>query len=187
MEELIRELLKMLGEDPSREGLEKTPQRVAESMKFLTSGYRENIREVLKGAIFEEEYDEMVIVKDISLYSLCEHHMLPFFGKCHVAYIPKGKIIGISKIPRVVEIFARRLQVQERLTNQIAHTLMEYLDPYGVAVTIEATHLCMAMRGVRKRDAVIITSAMLGAFRTDSKTRMEFLNLIRLGESKYKF
>jgi len=187
MEELIRELLKMLGEDPSREGLEKTPQRVAESMKFLTSGYRENIKEVLKGAIFEEEYDEMVIVKDISLYSLCEHHMLPFFGKCHVAYIPKGKIIGISKIPRVVEIFARRLQVQERLTNQIAHTLMEYLDPYGVAVTIEATHLCMAMRGVRKRDAVIITSAMLGAFRTDSKTRMEFLNLIRLGESKYKF
>ena len=144
MEELIRELLKMLGEDPSREGLEKTPQRVAESMKFLTSGYRENIKEVLKGAIFEEEYDEMVIVKDISLYSLCEHHMLPFFGKCHVAYIPKGKIIGISKIPRVVEIFARRLQVQERLTNQIAHTLMEYLDPYGVAVTIEATHLCMA-------------------------------------------
>jgi len=187
MEELIRELLKLLGEDPTREGLEKTPQRVAESMKFLTSGYRENIKEVLKGAIFEEEYDEMVIVKDISLYSLCEHHMLPFFGKCHVAYIPKGKIIGISKIPRVVEIFARRLQVQERLTNQIAHTLMEYLDPYGVAVTIEATHLCMAMRGVRKRDAVIITSAMLGAFRTDSKTRMEFLNLIRLGESKYKF
>ena len=187
MEELIRELLKMLGEDPNREGLERTPERVAESMRFLTSGYRENIEEVLKGAIFEEEYDEMVIVKDISLYSLCEHHMLPFFGKCHVAYIPKGKIIGISKIPRVVEIFARRLQVQERLTNQIAHTLMEYLDPYGVAVTIEATHLCMAMRGVRKRDAVIITSAMLGAFRTDSKTRMEFLNLIKLGDNRSKF
>jgi len=186
MEELIRELLMKIGEDPDREGLERTPQRVAESLRFLTSGYREDVEDVLKGAIFEEEYDEMVIVKDISLYSLCEHHILPFFGKCHVAYIPKGKIIGISKIPKVVEIFSRRLQVQERLTNQIARTLMDHLDPYGVAVTIEATHLCMAMRGVRKRDAVIITSAMLGAFRTDSKTRMEFLNLIRTGESKYR-
>jgi GTP cyclohydrolase I len=182
MEDLIRALLKEVGEDPNREGLLKTPERVKESLEFLTSGYRENVEEVLKGAIFEEEYDEMVIAKDISLYSLCEHHLLPFFGKCHVAYIPKGRIIGLSKIPKIVQVFSRRLQVQERLTNQIARTLMEHLKPIGVAVTIEAIHLCMAMRGVRKRDALIITSSMLGAFRTDSKTRMEFLNLIRSGD-----
>ena len=182
VEDLIRRLLVELGEDPDRQGLERTPQRVKESLEFLTSGYREDIEDVLTGSIFEEEYDEMVIVRDISLYSLCEHHLLPFYGKCHVAYIPKGRIIGLSKIPRVVEIFSRRLQVQERLTNQIAKTLMDRLAPYGVAVIIEALHLCMAMRGVRKRDALIVTSAMLGAFRNDSKTRMEFLNLIRSGD-----
>ncbi|UCF04381.1 MAG: GTP cyclohydrolase I FolE [bacterium] len=182
MEELIRKLLREIGEDPERNGLLRTPERVKESMAFLTSGYREDIEKVLEGAIFDEEYDEMVISKDISLYSLCEHHLLPFFGKCHVAYIPKGKIIGLSKIPRVVQVYSRRLQVQERLTNQIAKTLMDHLKPYGVAVTIEAIHLCMAMRGVRKRDALIITSSMLGAFRTDSKTRLEYLNLIRSGD-----
>ena len=186
LEDLIRKLLEELGEDPERQGLQKTPKRVKESLEFLTSGYREDIEETLKGAIFEEEYDEMVISRDISIYSLCEHHLLPFYGKCHVAYIPKGRIIGLSKIPRVVEIFSRRLQVQERLTNEIAKTLMDHLEPYGVAVTIEAVHLCMAMRGVRKRDALIITSSMLGAFRTDSKTRMEYLNLIR-GSDRHKW
>jgi GTP cyclohydrolase I len=183
MEDLIRKLLAELGEDPDREGLRKTPARVLDSLRFLTSGYHEDIDEILAGSVFEEKYDEMVITRDISLYSLCEHHLLPFFGKCHVAYIPKGRIIGLSKIPRVIEVFSRRLQVQERLTNQIAQTLMDRLEPYGVAVTIEAVHLCMAMRGVRKRDSLIITSSMLGAFRTDSKTRMEFLNLIRSGDS----
>lgn len=186
MEDLIRKLLVELGEDPGRQGLEKTPKRVKESFEFLTSGYHEDIEETLKGSIFEEEYDEMVIERDISVYSLCEHHLLPFYGKCHVAYIPKGRIIGLSKIPRVVEIFSRRLQVQERLTNQIAKTLMDHLEPYGVAVTIEAVHLCMAMRGVRKRDALIITSSMLGAFRSDSKTRMEYLNLIK-GSDRHKW
>jgi len=186
LEDLIRRLLEELGEDPERQGLQKTPKRVKESLEFLTSGYREDVGEVLKGAIFEEEYDEMVISRGISVYSLCEHHLLPFYGKCHVAYIPKGRIIGLSKIPRVVQIFSRRLQVQERLTNQIAKTLMEHLEPYGVAVIIEAVHLCMAMRGVRKRDALIITSSMLGAFRSDSKTRMEFLNLIRTSD-RYKW
>ncbi len=182
MEDLIRQLIRQFGDDPDRDGLQKTPERVRKSWEFLTSGYGEDVEKVLSGAIFEEEYDEMVIAKDISIYSLCEHHLLPFFGKCHVAYIPKGRIIGLSKIPRVVEVFSRRLQVQERLTNQIAKTFMEHLKPLGVAVTIEAIHLCMAMRGVRKRDALIITSSMLGAFRTDSKTRMEFLNLIRGGD-----
>jgi GTP cyclohydrolase I len=182
MEEHVREILIALGEDPEREGLRDTPRRMKESLEFLTSGYREDIDKVMRGFILDEEYDEMVICRDISLYSLCEHHVLPFYGKCHVAYIPKGKIIGLSKIPRVVEIFARRLQVQERLTNQIAKTLMEHLEPLGVAVIIEAVHLCMAMRGVQKRDSLIITSSMLGAFRKDSKTRMEFLDLIRGGD-----
>jgi GTP cyclohydrolase I len=182
LEDLIRKLLIELGEDPARHGLEETPRRVKESFKFLTSGYGEDVEKALEGAIFEEEYDEMVISRDISVYSLCEHHLLPFYGKCHVAYIPKGRIIGLSKIPRIVEIYSRRLQVQERLTNEIAKTLMDHLKPYGVAVTIEAVHLCMAMRGVRKRDALIITSSMLGAFRTDSKTRMEYLNLIKGGD-----
>ncbi len=178
MEENIREILKNIGEDPQREGLIKTPERVMESLSFLTSGYKVNVEDVMSGFILEEEYDEMIVARDISLYSLCEHHMLPFFGKCHVAYIPNGKIIGLSKIPRVVELFSRRLQIQERLTNQIARTLMDYLKPQGVAVIIEAVHLCMAMRGVQERDAVIISSSMLGAFRDDSKTRMEFLGLI---------
>jgi len=182
MKENVREILVALGEDPEREGLRDTPRRVEESLGFLTSGYRENVEEVMKGFILDEEYDEMVICRDISLYSLCEHHMLPFFGKCHVAYIPRGRIIGLSKIPRVVEIFSRRLQVQERLTNEIAGTLMKYLEPLGVAVIVEAVHLCMAMRGVQKRDSLIITSSMLGAFRKDPKTRMEFLDLIRGGD-----
>ncbi len=186
MEDHVREILKHLGENPDREGLLRTPARVRESLEFLTGGYREDIEGILGSSIFEEEHDEMIIARDISLYSLCEHHMLPFFGKCHVAYIPKGRIIGLSKIPRVVEVFSRRLQIQERLTNQIAKTLMEHLKPYGVAVTIEAVHLCMAMRGVRKRDSLIITSSMLGAFRNDSKTRMEFLNLIR-GSDRHKW
>ncbi|MCD6379001.1 GTP cyclohydrolase I FolE [bacterium] len=178
MEENIREILKKIGENPKREGLIKTPARVKEALSFLTSGYKVDVGEVMSGFILEEEYDEMIVARDISLYSLCEHHMLPFFGKCHVAYIPNGKIIGLSKIPRVVELFSRRLQIQERLTNQIAKAMMDYLNPKGVGVIIEAVHLCMAMRGVQERDAVIITSSMLGAFRDDSKTRMEFLNLI---------
>ncbi len=186
MEEHVREIIKALGEDPEREGLRNTPRRMKESLEFLTSGYKEDIDKVMKGFILDEEYDEMVICRDISLYSLCEHHMLPFYGKCHVAYIPKGKIIGLSKIPRVVDMFARRLQVQERLTNQIASTLMKHLEPIGVAVIIEAVHLCMAMRGVQKRDSLIITSSMLGAFRNDSKTRMEFLDLIR-GSDRHKW
>ncbi len=186
MEEHIREILKGLGEDPSREGLLKTPARVKESLEFLTSGYREDVEAVLSGSVFEEEHDEMIIARDISMYSLCEHHMLPFFGKCHVAYIPKGRIIGLSKIPRIVEVFSRRLQIQERLTNQIAKTLMDHLNPIGVAVTIEAVHLCMAMRGVRKRDSLIITSSMLGAFRNDSKTRMEYLNLTK-GSDRHRW
>lgn len=182
MEEYVREILKALGEDPDRDGLRETPRRMRESLEFLTSGYREDIDLVMKGFILDDEYDEMVICRDISLYSLCEHHILPFYGKCHVAYIPRGKIIGLSKIPRVVEIFSRRLQVQERLTSEIAKTLMKHLEPLGVAVIIEALHLCMAMRGVQKRDSLIITSSMLGAFRKDPKTRMEFLDLIRGGD-----
>ncbi len=186
MEEHVREILKAIGENPDREGLKDTPRRMKESLEFLTSGYREDIDKVMKGFILDEKYDEMVICRDISLYSLCEHHMLPFYGKCHVAYIPRGKIIGLSKIPRVVEIFSRRLQIQERLTNEIASTLMEHLNPLGVAVIIEAVHLCMAMRGVQKRDSLIITSSMLGAFRKDPKTRMEFLDLIR-GSDRHKW
>lgn len=182
MERQIREILEALGEDPDRDGLRETPRRMRESLEFLTGGYREDIDKVMKGFILDDEYDEMVICRDISLYSLCEHHVLPFYGKCHVAYIPKGRIIGLSKIPRVVEIFARRLQVQERLTQQIARTLMQHLEPLGVAVIIEAVHLCMAMRGVQKRDSLIVTSSMLGAFRKDPKTRMEFLDLIRGGD-----
>ena len=179
MEDLIRELLVRLGEDPNREGLFKTPQRVTASLKYLTHGYRQDIEKVLNNAVFEENYDEMVVLKDIDVFSLCEHHLLPFYGKAHVAYIPQGKIIGLSKIPRVVEVFARRLQVQERLTSQVADCLMTALRPCGVGVVIEALHLCMAMRGVEKRDAFCMTSAMLGSFRKDQSTRMEFLNLIK--------
>ena len=179
--QLIRELLVEIGEDPEREGLINTPERYAKALAYLTSGYRTDAKAITEHAVFESEANNMIIARDIEVYSLCEHHLLPFYGECHVAYIPKGRIIGISKIPRLVHVFARRLQVQERLTNQIAKTLMDHLKPYGVAVTIEATHLCMAMRGVRKRDARIITSAMLGAFRTDPKTRMEYLELIKSG------
>ena len=178
MQELIRQLLAELGEDPAREGLVRTPTRVEKSLAFLTSGYRANIDDVLNNALFTVDYNEMVIVRDIDFYSLCEHHLLPFFGKCHVAYIPNGKVVGLSKIPRLVDIFARRLQVQERLTNQIANTLREKIKPLGVAVVTEATHLCMAMRGVGKQNSVAVTSAMLGAFREDARTRSEFLNLI---------
>ncbi len=179
VEELISSLLKELGEDPAREGLQKTPHRVAKAYDFLTSGYRKDIAAVMNGAIFEEEYSEMVIVKDIDFFSMCEHHMLPFFGKAHVAYIPNGKIVGLSKIPRVVDVFARRFQVQERLTRQIADTLYEYLHPQGVGVVIEAQHMCMMMRGVEKQNSLATTSAMLGVFRDDVKTRQEFLELTK--------
>jgi GTP cyclohydrolase IA len=179
VQDIIRQLLAELGEDPSREGLLDTPKRVEKSLKFLTSGYTADIDTVLNNALFTVDYNEMVIVKDIDFYSLCEHHLLPFFGKCHIAYIPKRKVIGLSKIPRLVEVFARRLQIQERMTSQIADTIREKIDPLGVAVVIEATHLCMAMRGVEKQNAFAITSAMLGGFQNDARTRMEFLELIR--------
>jgi GTP cyclohydrolase I len=180
MQDLIRQLLVELGEDPAREGLVRTPQRVEKALKFLTSGYDADIDKVLNDALFTVDYSEMVIVKDIDFYSLCEHHMLPFFGKCHVAYIPKNKVIGLSKIPRLVEIFARRLQIQERLTSQIAETIREKINPLGVAVVMEASHLCMSMRGVEKQNSFAVTSSMLGAFRDNSRTRMEFLELIKL-------
>ena len=179
MQDIIRGLLSALGEDPNREGLLDTPKRVEKSLRFLTSGYREDVDAMLNNALFTVDYNEMVIVRDIDFYSLCEHHMLPFFGKCHVAYIPNGKVVGLSKIPRLVDIYARRLQVQERLTNQIASTLLEKIMPLGVAVVTEATHLCMSMRGVEKQNSVAVTSAMLGAFRTDARTRAEFLDLIK--------
>ncbi len=182
MQEIIRQLLAELGEDPSREGLLATPQRVERALKFLTSGYTADVDTVLNNALFTVDYNEMVIVKDIDFYSLCEHHLLPFFGRCHVAYIPRGRVIGLSKIPRLVEVFARRLQIQERMTNQIAETICEKIDPLGVAVVAEATHLCMAMRGVEKQNSFAITSAMLGAFQSDARTRMEFLELIRRPE-----
>jgi GTP cyclohydrolase IA len=179
-EGLVREMLVLLGENPKREGLGRTPARVAKSLRYLTQGYQMDAREILNHAIFKEPYDEMVIVKDIEIFSLCEHHLLPFYGKAHIAYIPNGKIIGLSKIPRLVEVFSKRLQVQERLTTQIAECLMSALNPKGVAVVIEALHLCMSMRGVRKVDAYTITSSMLGAFRKDARSRSEFLSLIRL-------
>jgi GTP cyclohydrolase I len=178
IEELIHEMLRRLGEDPEREGLLRTPVRVHRSLEFLTKGYHEDPLTLLNGALFTVEYDEMVIVKDIEMFSLCEHHVLPFFGKVHVAYIPNGKVIGLSKIPRLVEIFARRLQVQERLTTQIAETIQDVIQPLGVGVVIEARHLCMMMRGVEKQHSSAVTSAMLGAFR-DLDTRSEFLSLIR--------
>jgi GTP cyclohydrolase I len=180
MQDLIRRLLAEIGEDPTRDGLEKTPERVERAYRFLTSGYDADIDQVLNGALFAVDYSEMVIVRDIDFYSLCEHHLLPFFGKCHVAYIPSTKVIGLSKIPRLVDVFSRRLQVQERLTNQIAETIQEKIKPLGVAVVMEATHLCMSMRGVEKQNSFAVTSAMLGAFRTASRTRMEFLELIKL-------
>jgi GTP cyclohydrolase I len=180
MEDLIKKLLTELGEDPTRDGLVNTPRRVEKALTFLTSGYRADIDQVLNGALFDVDYSEMVIVKDIDFYSLCEHHLLPFFGKCHVAYIPSSRVIGLSKIPRLVDVFSRRLQVQERLTAQIAETIREKIAPLGVGVVIEATHLCMAMRGVEKQNSCAVTSAMLGAFRDTARTRMEFLELLQL-------
>src|SRR4051794_29378520 len=177
MQELIRALLVQLGEDPEREGLLDTPKRVAKAFEFLTSGYRADIDEVLNGALFTVDYSEMVIVKDVDFYSLCEHHLLPFFGKCHVAYIPTTKVIGLSKIPRLIDVYSRRLQVQERLTNQIANVILETIKPMGVAVVMEASHLCMSMRGVEKQNSFAVTSAMLGTFRSDPRTRSEFLEL----------
>jgi GTP cyclohydrolase IA len=182
MQELVRQLLAELGEDPSREGLRNTPKRVEKALRFLTSGYTADVDTVLNNALFTVDYNEMVIVKDIDFYSLCEHHLLPFFGRCHIAYIPQGKVIGLSKIPRLVDVFARRLQIQERMTSEIAETIREKIDPLGVAVVIEATHLCMAMRGVEKQNSFAITSAMLGGFQHDARTRMEFLELIRRPE-----
>jgi len=179
MEQIFREMLEHLGENPEREGLLKTPKRMAASLKYLTQGYRQDVGKILNNAIFEETYDEMVVVKDIEVFSLCEHHLLPFYGKAHVAYIPNGKVVGLSKIPRIVEIFAKRLQLQERLTSQIADCFMTALAPRGVGVVIEALHLCMAMRGVEKRSAFTITSAMLGSFRNSERVRSEFLSLIR--------
>jgi GTP cyclohydrolase I len=178
---LVTQLLKELGEDAYREGLERTPERVAKALRFLTAGYKMNVQDVLNDALFVEEYDEMVVVKDIDFFSLCEHHLLPFMGKCHVAYMPRRRIVGLSKIPRLVEVFSRRLQVQERLTTQIATTLDEVLQPRGVAVVMEATHLCMVMRGVEKQNSKAVTSAMLGAFRDRPETRAEFMELIKAG------
>jgi len=178
MEELMRELLVRLGEDPSREGLLRTPERFAKAYQYLTKGYKEDPAEVLNGALFTVDYDEMVIVKDIEMFSLCEHHLLPFFGKVHIAYIPRGRVIGLSKLPRLVEVFARRLQVQERLTVEIAESIQEAIQPLGVGVVVEARHLCMMMRGVEKQHSATVTSSMLGAFRAP-QTRQEFLSLIR--------
>jgi len=178
LEKNIEDLLRNIGENPKREGLRRTPQRAAKAWELFMSGYDQDVRKVVNGAVFKEKYNEMVIVKNIDFFSICEHHLLPFYGKAHIAYIPNGKILGLSKIPRVVEIFSRRLQVQERLTQQIADTLFETLEPDGVAVVIEACHLCMMMRGVEKQNSLATTSAMLGSFREDERTRNEFLNLI---------
>jgi GTP cyclohydrolase IA len=177
--EEIRSILLKLGEDPTRDGLVNTPNRVDQSLRFLTSGYRMNADELLNRALFDVAYDEMVIVRDIELFSLCEHHLLPFFGKCHVGYLPNGRVIGLSKIPRLVDMYARRLQVQERLTTQIAETINRKIHPKGVAVVIEAQHLCMIMRGVEKQNSVAVTSSMLGVFKDNQNTRNEFLNLVR--------
>jgi GTP cyclohydrolase IA len=178
-EDLVREMLVRLGEDPQREGLVRTPERVQKAFQFLTKGYHEDPEAMLKKALFTVTYDEMVIVKDVEMFSQCEHHMLPFFGKVHVAYIPNGKVIGLSKIPRLIEIFSRRLQIQERLTTQIAETIQKVIQPQGVGVVIEARHLCMMMRGVEKQHSAAVTSSMLGCFRDEQETRTEFLSLIR--------
>ncbi|MEQ1898381.1 MAG: GTP cyclohydrolase I FolE [Vicinamibacterales bacterium] len=184
VQDLIRQLLVELGENPDREGLARTPQRVEQALRFLTSGYQADVDAVLNGALFTVDYSEMVIVKDVDFYSLCEHHLLPFFGKCHVAYIPRKQVIGLSKIPRLVDVFARRLQIQERMTNQIAETIREKINPLGVAVVVEGTHLCMSMRGVEKQNCFAVTSAMLGTFRDEARTRMEFLELIRRRDAR---
>jgi GTP cyclohydrolase I len=182
-EEAVRTLLSHVGEDPAREGLQRTPLRMVQALEFLTSGYKQDPKDAINGALFvEEDYQEMILCKDLDFYSLCEHHVLPFMGKAHVAYLPNKRIVGISKLARMVEIYCRRLQVQERLTTQIAQTLMEEIDPLGVAVVLEAEHLCMRMRGVQKQNSKMTTSAMLGAFRTNVETRQEFMNLIRNGK-----
>ncbi len=178
VEALVRDLLVALGEDPERKGLRTTPARLARSLRFLTGGYAEDPKALLANAVFEDPCDEMVVVRDIEIYSLCEHHLLPFFGKCHIGYIPNGRIVGLSKLPRVVDVFARRLQVQERLTSQIARAILDALKPRGVGVVVEASHLCMMMRGVEKQNSRAITSCMLGTFRTDNRTRSEFLGFI---------
>ena len=179
MEKQVVEILKAIGEDPGREGLLDTPARFDKAFRYLISGYEQDVGEILNDALFSVDYDEMVIVKDIDVYSLCEHHLLPFFGKAHVGYVPRGKVIGLSKIPRMVDVYARRLQVQERLTQQIAETIQEKIDPRGVAVVLECQHLCAMMRGVEKQNAKMVTSSMLGYFRKDQRSRNEFLNLIR--------
>ena len=181
--DLVRTMLVQIGEDPNREGLRRTPERFEKALRFLTSGYRQDPEKLLNGAMFSVCYDEMVVVKDIEVYSLCEHHLLPFFGRCHVAYIPSKKVVGLSKIARLVNMFARRLQIQERLTSQIANAIQEKLSPEGVGVIIEARHLCMVMRGVEKQNSTATTSAMLGAFRENKQTRDEFLSLIHTGKS----
>jgi GTP cyclohydrolase IA len=178
-EDLVREMIVRLGEEPDREGLARTPQRVHKAMQYLTKGYQEDPEALLRKALFTVSYDEMVIVKDIEMFSLCEHHLLPFFGKVHVAYIPNGKVVGLSKIPRLIEVFARRLQIQERLTTQIAETIQKAIEPQGVGVVIEARHLCMMMRGIEKQHSAAVTSSMLGCFRNEEETRTEFLSLIR--------
>jgi GTP cyclohydrolase IA len=175
----VADVLRRLGEDPQREGLLRTPQRVAESLRFLTAGYEQSVEDVVGGAVFAEPYSEMVLVKDIEVYSLCEHHLLPFFGKAHVAYVPDGRVVGLSKLPRIVEVFARRLQVQERLTTQIAEAIDEALQPLGVAVVVEAAHLCMMMRGIQKQNSETVTSCMRGVFMRDERTRAEFMDLLR--------
>jgi GTP cyclohydrolase I len=183
-EEAVRKILRHIGEDPTREGLERTPARVVQALEFLTRGYKQDPKDAINGALFtEEDYQEMILCKDLDFYSLCEHHMLPFIGKAHVAYLPNQHIVGLSKIARMVEIYARRLQVQERLTTQIAHTIMDEIKPLGVAVVLEAEHLCMRMRGVEKQNSYVTTSAMLGRFRTHQETRQEFMNLLRSGKS----
>lgn len=181
IEKEIRQILLDLGEDPEREGLLKTPERVRKSLQFLTRGYKQDINAVINGAIFNENCDDMIIVRDIEFYSMCEHHMLPFFGKCHIGYVPNGKVFGVSKLARLVDVFARRLQIQERMTRQIAAQIMESIAPEGVGVVVEAQHLCMLMRGVEKQNSVMKTSCMLGSFRREQTTRLEFLNLIKKG------
>lgn len=179
IQKCVHSILEEIGEDPNREGLKRTPERVAKAYEFLTQGYKLDVNEVLNDAVFKEKYDEMVIVKDIDFYSMCEHHLLPFYGKVHIAYIPNGKIVGLSKIPRIVDVFARRLQVQERMTQEIADTIDKFLSPLGVSVVVEAYHMCMMMRGVEKQNSITTTSAMHGIFTDSARTRMEFLDLIK--------
>ena len=184
MQEHVRAMLVELGEDPTREGLLKTPDRVARALRFMTKGYEEDPKAVINGALFTEDYQEMIVLKDLDFFSMCEHHILPFFGKAHVAYLPKRRIVGISKLARLVEVYARRLQVQERMTTQIANILMDELDPHGVGVVLQAEHLCMRMRGVEKQNSIVVTSAMLGVFRSHQETRQEFMTLVHNGNRR---